>query len=108
MALIVVMAALAMFAQDILATLLVQAEARNRAGLAAILDAVQWGAGIATTTISVTALQGHSGALKAAVVLAVTAANITGSYTGVVLGKRLIKQSNVCTCGCPVHADGEA
>jgi hypothetical protein len=88
-------AALAMILQDILAVCLVQAEARDRAALSGLLDAAQWGAGIATTTISVTALQGHSMGLKAVVVAAVTAANFGGSWLGVQIGRRLIKAAPV-------------
>jgi hypothetical protein len=85
------LAAVAMLIQDILGTLLVQAEARNRALLSAALDAVGWGAAIATTTISVSALQGHDLGLKVLVIVAVTAANIVGSWAGVVIGKRFIR-----------------
>ena len=52
-------AAGAMLINDIAAVLLVQSEARNRACLAAIFDSIMWIASISTTTISVTALQGH-------------------------------------------------
>jgi hypothetical protein len=91
---VAVLAALAMFIQDVLSVLLVQAEARNRASLAALFDSIMWLAGIATTTISVTALQGHSLAEKIVVIAAVTAANVAGSYTGVPLGKRFIKEGS--------------
>ncbi len=88
---IVILAALAMVVQDILAVMMVQAEARDRGWTAGFLDAAGWGFGIATTTISVTALQGHSTGLKIAVVVAVTAANIIGSKMGQVIGTRYIK-----------------
>jgi hypothetical protein len=88
---IVVLAALAMLAQDMISVLLVQAEARNRAHLAGICDAIGWGLAIATTTISVTALQGHSLGLKIAVVLAVSASNYIGTLLGVRIGKRWVK-----------------
>ncbi len=97
---IAVWAALAMLAQDILAVLMVQAEARNRASLAGLLDCAQWGAAISTTTISVTALQGHSAPLKTAVVLAVTAANFAGSWAGVQIGRRLITPAAPPVCPC--------
>lgn len=57
-------AAGAMLIQDIMGVLLVQAEARNRAGLAAAFDSVMWLAQISTVTISVTALQGAPGQLR--------------------------------------------
>jgi len=88
---IVLFAALAMVVQDCLAVMMVQAEARDRGWTAGFLDAAGWMFGIATTTISVTALQGHSTGLKIAVVIAVTAANIIGSKTGQVIGTRYIK-----------------
>jgi CDP-diglyceride synthetase len=98
-------AAAAMLVNDVAAVLLVQAEARNRAGLAAIFDSVMWLASIATTTISVTALQGHHMTAKAAVILAVEAANVAGSFIGVAIGRRYIKEKKTpCACGCPAAA----
>ena len=78
------LAAVCMVVQDVLATLLVQAEARNRAGLAAAFDAAMWCFGIATTSIAVTALQGHSLGEKVMVVGAVTAANVAGALAGAI------------------------
>lgn len=88
---IVLLAALAMVAQDVLATILVQAEARNRKVLAGCMDSLQWGFGIATTAISVTALQGHDTGEKVAVVIAVTAANFIGTFVGTAIGERFVK-----------------
>lgn len=85
-------AAVAMFVQDVLAVLLVQAEARNRAWLSGWLDSLMWVASILTTTISVTAFQGHDLTKKIVVVAAVTLANLLGSVTGVRLGKRFVKE----------------
>lgn len=97
--LIVILAALAMVVQDIFGTLMVQAEARNRGWLAGCFDSLMWLAAISTTTISVTSLQGHDEARKVAVILAVTAANITGSRLGVFIGERLVKADPViCSC----------
>lgn len=84
-------AGLAMFAEDILGVLMTLATAKNRGWLAGILDALGWYAAILTTTVSVSALQGHSLSMKIAVFGAVTAANITGSWSGVEIGRRLIK-----------------
>lgn len=90
-------AALSMVVQDLLAVCLVQAEARNRAVLAGVLDALCWPAGIVCTTITVTALQGHHLGVKADVIAAVTVANFAGSMAAVRLGRRYIKAE---TCPC--------
>lgn len=92
MFLVALWAALAMFAQDILMTVLVQAESRNRAWLSGALDSLGWIIGIFTTTISVTAIQGHDLGLKVAVILAVSVANVIGGYTGVMIGRRLVTE----------------
>jgi len=88
---IVILAALAMVFQDCLGVMMVQAEARDRGWLAGALDACGWLFGIATTTISVSALQGHDTGLKIAVIVAVSAANILGSKLGQMIGTRFIK-----------------
>jgi hypothetical protein len=84
-------AALAMVATDILGTLLVQAEARNRAHLSAILDSAGWLFSIATLSISVAAI----------VLAAVTVANYFGSYAGVIIGQRFIANAKA-----PGHKTG--
>lgn len=89
---IALLAAIAMIVNDIFGVLMIQSEARNRGVLAGIFDSCQWFAAIATTTISVTALQGHSTKEKILVILFVTAANLIGSITGVLIGKRFIKE----------------
>lgn len=86
-------AAAAMFAQDVLATVMVVAESRNRPHLAASMDTAGWLAQITTTTVSVDALLDGSWAMKVAVVLAVSAANYGGTYTGVRLGHRLMREA---------------
>ena len=107
-------AAGAMLINDVTAVLLVQSEARNRAGLAAIFDSIMWLAAITTTTVSVTALQGHQLSTKASVLIAVELANVLGCYIGVAIGKRMIKERKTetyvtaaCSCGCPVAARQE-
>lgn len=104
-------AAGAMLVNDVAAVLLVQSEARNRAGLAAIFDSVMWLASISTTTVSVTTLQGHHLDAKALVILAVTLANVAGCYIGVAIGRRWIREREnetaACACGCPVPARQE-
>lgn len=89
--LIAIYAAAAMFAQDVLSALLTQAEARNRAHLAGLLDSFAWIAAIATTTLSVSTLQGHDLGRQVAVVLAVSAANYLGTVAGTQMGARWMK-----------------
>jgi hypothetical protein len=91
---LILFAAGCMVVQDILAVLLTDAEARNRGWLAGILDSAVWLFAIATTTIAVTALQGHSLAGKVELVVFVTVANLIGMRLGVWIGKRYIKNSN--------------
>ncbi len=87
---IAVLAALAMVFQDVLGVCMVQAEARNHGWIAGVCDSTMWLFAIATTTLSVTALQGHNTNEKVLVVVAVTAANLIGSQLGVLVGKRFI------------------
>ncbi len=86
------LAALAMVFQDIIGVFQIQAEARNQASLAGIMDTIGWLLVITTMTISVSALQGKSLGEKVLVVVLVSVANFIGSYTGVKIGKRYIKQ----------------
>lgn len=88
---IAIVAAIAMIIQDILGTLLVQANARDRAVLSGFLDSLGWFAGIITTTLSVTAIQGHDWPAKITMCAFVTAANFGGSYIGVKVGERFLK-----------------
>lgn len=85
------LAALAMVFQDIIGVFQIQAEARNQASLAGIMDTIGWLLVITTMTISVSALQGKSLGEKVLVVVLVSLANFIGSYTGVKIGKRYIK-----------------
>jgi hypothetical protein len=87
---VALIAAVTMVATDVLGVILVQAEAANRGWLAGLMDASQWGVGIATTTISVTALQGHDMQTKVLVVAFVTVANVLGTKLGQVTGKRVL------------------
>lgn len=88
-------AALAMFVQDLIAVPLTQAEARNRAWLAGVLDTVGWLVAITTTFVSVDTLQGHNMKAKVAVVLLVSAANLLGTVAGTKIGKRFVKDKTV-------------
>lgn len=88
--LIAVLAALAMLVQDVLATVMVIAENRNKGALAGALDSLGWLATITTTSISVTSLQGHSIAEKVWVLVLVSAANFFGTWLGVIVGQKFV------------------
>lgn len=90
---IAILAALSMVAQDILEVCKDQAQARNRAVLAGLFDSLMWLALITTTSISVTALQGHKTSQKVLVIILVSAANFIGQFTGVLIGKKYIKEN---------------
>jgi hypothetical protein len=96
------LAALCMIFQDVLGTVMVQAEARNHGWIAGICDTVMWLFAIATTAISVTALQGHNLHQKILVIVFVSGANLIGSRLGVLVGNHLVKEQVVCTC-CKIH-----
>lgn len=91
---IALIAAVTMVVTDVLGTVMVMAEARNRGWLAGWCDTAQWIVGIATTTISVTALQGHSLSTKVWVVVLVSAANLFGTKLGQLIGKRFVTDSS--------------
>lgn len=89
---VAIIAALAMICQDILVVFRVQAEARNKAFLAGTLDSIIWIFSMTTLTISLEAI--HNGTLshKLLVGFAVTCANLIGTTSGVLIGKRFIKE----------------
>jgi hypothetical protein len=87
---IALLAAIAMVASDVLATIMVQAEAANLGWLAGFCDTAGWYVAIATTTISVTSLSGHDTARKIWVLGLVGAANLFGTKLGQVTGKRVL------------------
>lgn len=87
---VALLAAACMIVSDILAVILVQAEAANRGWLAGIMDMLGWYVGIATTTISVTTLAGHDTQRKILVLVLVGAANVVGTKVGQVTGKWLL------------------
>lgn len=89
---VAILAAFAMITQDVFEVLKDQSQARNRAFLAGMFDSLMWFALITTTTISVTALQGHSLHQKILVLVLVTLANFIGQGTGVIIGKRFIHE----------------
>lgn len=83
-------AAIAMVASDILGTVMVMAEAADRGWLAGGCDWLGWYVSISTTTISVTALSGHSASEKVFVLVFVGAANLIGTKLGQMTGHRLL------------------
>jgi hypothetical protein len=89
---IALIAALAMVATDVLGTVMVMAEAKERGWLAGIMDCLGWYVSILTTTISVTSLQGHDTTQKVWVLVLVGAANIFGTKLGVVTGRALMRR----------------
>ena len=95
MLVIALLAAICMFATDVLATLLTQAEARDRAHLAALLDSGMWVFSILTTAISVKALLAPSWTAKILVVIFVSVANYSGTFLGTVLGQRFVKRAAI-------------
>lgn len=87
---VAIIAALAMAVQDVLSTVMVMAEAKNRGWLAGCMDGLCWIVGITTTTISINALNGHSLSTKVAVVVLVTLANVFGTKGGQLVGQRYV------------------
>lgn len=87
---VALIAAITMVVTDVLGVIMVMAEARNRGWLAGWMDTAQWIVGITTTTITVTALQGHSTSEKVLVVVLVSAANLFGTKLGQVIGHRFV------------------
>lgn len=85
-----VLAAVCMVAVDVLAVIMVQAEATNRGWLAGWMDTLGWYPSIVCTTLCVLALDGRSIRAKVAVLVLVGAANLFGTKLGQVVGKRLL------------------
>ncbi|HEX7355254.1 MAG TPA: hypothetical protein VF288_10530 [Mycobacteriales bacterium] len=95
--LVAIVAAVAMFVDDAISVVLVQAEAANHGWLAGICDGAMWGVGILTTTISINAFDGHSLTEKVLVALLVTVANVLGTKAGQLMGKRLLSSARMKT-----------
>jgi hypothetical protein len=87
---IVLIASVAMVAQDILGTILVMAEANERGWLAGWCDAAAWCVSITTATLSITAFQGHDWPLKIGIVVGVSIANVGGTKVGQIIGSHLM------------------
>jgi hypothetical protein len=92
MLLTIFLASLAMILADVISVLLTMAEARNRALLSGLLDTLGWGAGILVTFETLDALNGHHPALMIGVVAGVSVANFCGTWVGVKLGKRYVRE----------------
>lgn len=94
-------AAVAMLVQMLASVLLTQAEARDRAALAAALNAVRWPAAIWCTALCVAALQPPASPGKDVVVGAVWAAAVGGTYVAVRIGRKAIKRRGAGHDGRP-------
>ena len=95
--LVAIVAAATMACTDILYTAMTLMQASGRGWLAGFLDCLGWYVGIATTTISVTALAGHDLTRKIWVLLLVGGANILGTQLGELTGKKLLGRMHVPT-----------
>ncbi len=89
------LAAVTMLCTDVIGTVMVIAEARNRERLAGWCDSAQWLVGITTTFITIDALNGHSLSEKVWVVVLVSAANLFGTKLGACIGHRWVKDKTV-------------
>jgi hypothetical protein len=78
--------------QDVLATVMVVAESRDRAHLTACMDTTGWLAQISYTAISFGTLLDGTPAAQVAIIAAVSAANYAGTYAGTRIGHRLTRQ----------------
>ncbi len=82
----------AMYCQDIVATVMVQAEAARRAHLAAACAVLADACGLASLgLIGGSVLYAHDVALSAATLAARLAADYAGTWTGVKAGARLLR-----------------
>lgn len=106
--LVVVYAAAAMLVQNILGVLMTQAEARNKGWLTGILDSLGWIAAIVTTSITISALDGHSLSLKIWMITGVTLANLFGSLWGVWLGRKFIRDKDGNPVGLIMRRSSQA
>jgi asparagine N-glycosylation enzyme membrane subunit Stt3 len=100
----ILLAAIAMLVADVLSVLLVQAEARNRAILSGVLDTLGWGAGMVVTFSTIDALNGRDRPLMFGVIAGVSLANFAGSWLGVRLGKRYVKEDPTAELSLRVSA----
>ena len=89
---IVLIAAVAMLAQDLFETMKMVAIDRSRPILTGLLDTGMWLCWFASSSIAIGAEALHGWTRHTiAIVVAVSAANFVGCTAGVLLGRRLIK-----------------
>lgn len=84
-------AAACMVASDVLATIMVMAEAKEMGWLAGFMDMAGWYVSIATTSISVSTLSGHNTMDKVYVLVFVGLSNVFGTKLGQMTGSKLLK-----------------
>jgi hypothetical protein len=89
---IAVLAAIAMTFQDMLGVIMVQAEATNKGWLAGSCDTAGWYLSIATTALSINALNGHGFWPKLWVLTIVGSSNMLGTKLGQVMGAKVLKR----------------
>lgn len=90
------LAAVAMIAQDLLLTWMVQAESRNRWVLAGLLDCAGFLAQVTTFGVSIDAIVKHGLNRQTLVVLgALTVANFIGTGLGTLLGSKWIHAASI-------------
>lgn len=85
------LAVVSMLLQDVVSTLLVQAEARDKPALSGILDVFMWILGMTCTTVIVKIFLTGSIWATLEAGAAVSVANFVGTYAGVRIGRRFIK-----------------
>lgn len=88
---VALIAGVCMFIEDIVYTIMVQAEAADRGWLAGWMDTIGWLFGVQSTSISVAAVNGHSLVKHIVVLFVVSAANLFGTKLGQVMGTRTLK-----------------
>ncbi|MDE2103137.1 MAG: hypothetical protein KGL39_38180 [Patescibacteria group bacterium] len=82
---------LGLFGYNVLVTVLVQAEARNRPWLSACLAGLTGTLSIGVTTLAVLSLQHAASAQVVLVYTGVAAGNFAGTFLGTQIGKRWVR-----------------
>ena len=80
-----------MLVTDVVATVMVMAEAKEMGWTAGLLDMVGWYVSITTTSISVSTLSGHNTMDKVWVLLLVGGSNVFGTKLGQITGSHFLK-----------------
>lgn len=88
---VLILAFAAMFAQDVLGTVMVIFEAHYHAAWAAATDEAQWMTGLVTSALAIGSIleRGWRSRRSVAIITAISAANIAGTYSGVAIGHAL-------------------